>query len=116
MKIACRSVGTEISIRQALRHQPQILCQAQPPTYRKVHLEQATVNLSLFNSKMGLNPAYLRLLPGAAHLYHPFTSSQWCFLGNSEAGGLTYDPEYCCLFTPRVQSPVTHSVFLSANI
>ena len=70
MKIACRFVGTEISIRQALRPQPRILYQAQPPTYRKAHLEQASVNLSLFNSKMGLNPAHLRLLSGAAHLYH----------------------------------------------
>ena len=116
MKIACRFVGTEISIRQALKPQPRILCQAQTPTYRKAHLEQASVKLSLFYSKMGLNPTYFRLLPGAAHLYHPFTSSQRCFPESSEAGGLAHDPEYCCLFTLRVQSPVTYSVFLSANI
>lgn len=80
-------MGTEISIRWALRDRPQsqILGQAQPPTYRKADLEQASVNLSLFNSKMGINPTYFRELPGEAHLTPP-SLYKWSVVPPGELG------------------------------
>ena len=93
----------------------QLWGQAKPTTYWKADLEQASINLSFFDSKMGINSLSLR----AARRRHLFPSSLYACKGvlqGLRSWGPRPWPQVLLLCTPRVRSHATHSSLRSANI